>query len=137
MTTTTSPDETMLFAANLAKDLSGKSVLLLEGELGAGKTCFVRGLCNGLGGDPLQVHSPTFTIVNEYDTTNYTLIHIDAYRLSGDEELCTIGWDEMCEAEDAIIAIEWPSKIKDALPNNAINILMEHVDEQTREITLR
>ena len=136
MMISSSPDETILFAENLAKDLNGKSVILLEGELGAGKTCFVRGLCSGLGGDPLQVHSPTFTIVNEYETSNYTLMHIDAYRLSGPEELFTIGWSEMCETEDVIIAIEWPSKIAAALPSNTINILMEHIDEQKRGITL-
>ncbi len=137
MTTTKSEQETLDFAIEYSQKLKNQSILLLEGELGAGKTCFVRGLCEGLGGDPTQVNSPTFIIMQEYDIANgRRLVHIDAYRLSGIEELETIGWDELLQDEHAIIAIEWPERIVDALPESAINIQFEHIDLKIREITL-
>ena len=138
MTVTTSEQGTLDFAIEFAKSLQPNSVILLSGDLGAGKTCFVRGLCEGLGGDPTQVNSPTFVIMQEYDIANdHRLVHIDAYRLSGAEELETIGWDELLEDEQIIIAIEWPSKIANALPETAISIQLEHIDLMTRKITLQ
>ena len=98
MTVTKSEQETHAFALEFAKHISTPRLILLSGELGAGKTCFVRGLCEGLGGDPRQVSSPTFAIMQEYDIAkNQRLIHIDAYRLSGEEELESIGWDELLQ----------------------------------------
>ena len=135
MTLLRSEDETLAFAKSFADQLSKGSMLLLEGEMGVGKTCFVRGLCEGLGGDPRQVSSPTFAIMQEYSIgNNCRLIHIDAYRLSGVEELETIGWDELLGDTQAIIAIEWPSKIKKAIPDSAISLQIEHVDIHTRII---
>ena len=113
MPITNSQEETNDFAIAFAKKLPVPAIVQLEGEMGAGKTCFVRGLCEGLGGDPRQVSSPTFSIVQEYEVANGNrLVHIDAYRLSGEDELESIGWDELLQDADAIIAIEWPSKIK-------------------------
>jgi len=137
MTITTSEQETLNFASEFSQTLQPNAIVLLSGDLGAGKTCFVRGLCEGLGGDPRQVNSPTFVIMQEYDIrNNKRLVHIDAYRLSGTEELGTIGWDELLQDKDAIIAIEWPSKIVSAIPEHAIEIQLEHVDVHSRRINL-
>ena len=136
MTVTSSPTETMQFAANLASELKGQDILLLEGDLGAGKTCFVRGLCEGLGGDPSQVNSPTFVIMQEYPIKkNMRLVHIDAYRLSGPEELETIGWDELLNDKDAIIAIEWASRIAAAIPEKTTTVFLDHLSLNSREIS--
>ena len=137
MTLLASEQETIAFAKEFASQLQGGSILLLDGDLGAGKTCFVRGLCEGLGGDPRQVSSPTFAILQEYTIEDgLTLIHIDAYRLSGEEELESIGWDEYVADQNVVIAIEWPSNIANAIPSNAILLKFDHIDMHTREITL-
>ena len=135
MTISKSEQETLDYAIQYAAKIKNQSILLLEGELGAGKTCFVRGLCEGLGGDPTHVNSPTFVIMQDYAIRDdCRLIHIDAYRLSGSAELETIGWDELLQDKNAIIAIEWPSKIAEAIPENAITVQIEHVDLNTRAI---
>ena len=134
---TKSEQETIDLAIEFAATLLANDVILLDGELGAGKTCFVRGLCEGLGGDPTQVNSPTFVIMQEYEVDGgIRLVHIDAYRLSGTEELDTIGWDELLSDPLAIIAIEWPSKITDALPEHAITVSIEHLKEHERSLTI-
>lgn len=135
MTTTKNEQETIDFAIAFAKELTAPAIVLLEGELGAGKTCFVRGLCEGLGGDPRQVNSPTYVIMQEYEiANNLRLVHIDAYRLSGEDDLESIGWDEVLQDQNTIIAIEWASRIQSAIPNCALQVLIEHVDLHTREI---
>ncbi|HIA71229.1 MAG TPA: tRNA (adenosine(37)-N6)-threonylcarbamoyltransferase complex ATPase subunit type 1 TsaE [Phycisphaerales bacterium] len=137
MTIMNNEQETLDAAINFAKQLTPPAVILLEGELGAGKTCFVRGMCEGLGGDPRQVSSPTFSIMQEYEVVSAgRLVHIDAYRLSGEDELATIGWDELLEDKNVVIAIEWPSRIKNALPPDSLTIQLEHIDIQTRELLI-
>ena len=137
MTITRNEQETLDFAITFAKKLQSGAIVLLEGDLGAGKTCFVRGLCEGLGGDPSQVSSPTYVIMQDYEIQNgCRLVHIDAYRLSGEDELESIGWDELIQNKQTIIAIEWPSRIKGVLPNSAITLQIEHIDLHTREINL-
>lgn len=127
---TRSEEETLELAASLARELHPGCVLAIDGQLGAGKTAFVRGLVQGLGGVPGNVSSPTFVISQEYDIQGTTLVHIDAYRLSGVAELETIGWDEMLAARDAIIAVEWAERIAAALPEEAVHIVMEHLAGQ-------
>jgi len=136
-TVTNSEQETIDLAIEFASTLLANDVILLDGELGAGKTCFVRGLCEGLGGDPTQVNSPTFVIMQEYEVDGgIRLVHIDAYRLSGTEELDTIGWDELLSDPLTIIAIEWPTKIADALPEHALTVSIEHLKEHERSLTI-
>ena len=119
---------TIAIAIQVAARLRPGDVIALSGELGAGKTRFVRGLAAGLNGDPAQVSSPTFVLQQEYALpTDRTLIHIDAYRMDGPDELETIGWDETLEREDAFIAIEWPERIEESLPAlRTIAIEIEH-----------
>lgn len=129
---THSEDETTTVARELAADVKAGDVILLSGNLGAGKTAFVRGLAAGLGIDPEEVSSPTFTIVHEYRGGRLTLYHADLYRL---DTVATddLGLEEMGVA-DGVLAIEWPDRLSHALPGaRAIQIAI--VDESTRRIT--
>ena len=130
--TTESEEETADVARALAGTLQPGAVLLLSGQLGAGKTAFVRGLAAGLGIDPEEVSSPTFTLVHEYRGGRLTLFHADLYRLdkTATEDL---GLEERAVAE-GVLAIEWPDRLTHALPG-ATRITIEIVDDTTRRIT--
>ena len=123
----------MAVARELAATLSAGDVLLLSGELGAGKTAFVRGLALGLGIDEDEVSSPTFTLVHEYRGGRLTLYHVDLYRL---ERAATddLGLDEMGVA-DGVLAIEWPDRLTHAL-GSAMRVRIDIVDAHTRGIEL-
>jgi len=136
-----SPEQSRRLAAALARNLRPGDLVALEGELGAGKTCFVRGMAEGLGLDPAQVSSPTFVIAHEYEPPKASegaaaLIHIDAYRLQGGDELEAIGWSEIMERGDAIIALEWPARVADVLPRERIDVRLEHAGDDARAITI-
>jgi tRNA threonylcarbamoyladenosine biosynthesis protein TsaE len=134
---TDSEAQTMSLAAVLVGRLHAGDVLALDGELGSGKTCFVRGLAQGLGIDASEVSSPTFVIRHEYSGgAGPALVHIDAYRLTGPSELESIGWSELIGDRSAIVAIEWASRIAPALPGDAIHVAFEYQGEATRLITL-
>ena len=129
--------ETMDLAASLGRQLVGGELICLEGPLGCGKTCFVRGLVAGLGLDPTAVCSPSFVICRQYaDHSGLTLVHVDAFRLTGPHELESIGWDELLESTDSVVAVEWPSRIQEALPRRRIVVKMEHVSPTSRLISL-
>jgi tRNA threonylcarbamoyladenosine biosynthesis protein TsaE len=130
---TRSEDETADVARELAAALNAGDVILLSGNLGAGKTAFVRGLASGLGLDPEDVSSPTFTLVHEYRGGRLTLYHADLYRL---ERIATedIGLEEM-GVGDGVLAIEWPDRLANAMPG-AREVQIEIVDENTRQITM-
>lgn len=130
--TSRSDEDTAALARDLASRLKPGDVVLLSGNLGAGKTAFVRGLAEGLGIDPTDVSSPTFTIVHEYRGGRLTLYHVDLYRL---ERAATgdLGLEEMGVA-DGVLAIEWPDRLTHDLPG-AQTVNLEIVDDQTRQIT--
>ena len=132
--TTRSEEETQAFARVLAADLKAGAVLLLSGNLGAGKTAFVRGLAEGLGIEPEEVSSPTFTLVHEYRGGRLTLYHVDLYRL---DRTATndLGLEELGVA-DGVLAIEWPDRLSHDLPG-ATRIDIAIVDDSTRQITVR
>lgn len=121
---------------NLGKEFASKlsvgDVVCLEGDLGAGKTHFIKGIAEGLGIDPSKVSSPTFNIVNEY-TGEIPLYHFDCYRIEREEEMQEIGFDDYLFG-DGISVIEWPSKISGLIPENAIKINMEHAGKSKRII---
>jgi len=125
--------ETAAVARELATTLRAGSILLLSGNLGAGKTAFVRGLAAGLGVDPEDVSSPTFTLIHEYRGGRLTLYHVDLYRL---ERAATadLGLEEL-GIRDGILAIEWPDRLSHELPD-ATAIRIDIVDEETRRITI-
>jgi tRNA threonylcarbamoyladenosine biosynthesis protein TsaE len=131
---TRSEDETMALARELAATLRAGDVVLLSGNLGAGKTAFVRGLAAGLGVNPADVSSPTFTIVHEYRGGRLALYHADLYRL---ERTATedVGLEEM-GVKDGVLAVEWPDRLTHDMPG-ARSVIIEIVDESTRAITIR
>jgi tRNA threonylcarbamoyladenosine biosynthesis protein TsaE len=130
---TQSEQDTIEVARQLAATLLAGDVLLLSGELGAGKTAFVRGLAGGLGIDEEEVSSPTFTLVHEYRGGRLTLYHVDLYRL---DRAATddLGLDEMGVA-DGVLAIEWPDRLTHEL-GPALRVRIEVVDATTRQIAL-
>ena len=128
-----SEKETQEFARNFAKTLSRGSVIAFEGDLGAGKTAFTRGLSEGLGCRD-SVSSPTFAIVNEYDG-EIPLFHFDMYRIETFSELYSIGFFEYLE-RGGICAIEWSENIYSALPDDSIFVSIEKISENERKITV-
>jgi len=131
--TTTSEGETAAVARVLAGELAAGDVLLLSGNLGAGKTAFVRGLAEGMGIDAGEVSSPTFTLVHEYRGGRLTLYHVDLYRLdrAASEDL---GLEELGVA-DGVLAVEWPDRLTHALIP-ATQVQIDIVDETTRRISI-
>ena len=123
--------ETHAIAAGLAAGLEAGAVVLLSGDLGAGKTAFVRGLAEGLGLDSGDVTSPTFTLVHEYRGGRLPLIHVDLYRLEA-ADLADIGLDEDLAAS-GVVAVEWPERLIRTTPG-AIRIHIEDTGGDTREI---
>lgn len=127
--------DTEEIAARLAKKLGPNSLLAFCGDLGAGKTAFVRGLARGLGIDA-RVSSPTFTIVNEYEGGRLPLIHFDLYRITSEDELFDIGWEDYLQ-RGAVLAVEWSENIPEAL-EGAIGIeILRGKTESEREIHLK
>jgi tRNA threonylcarbamoyladenosine biosynthesis protein TsaE len=105
-----SPDQTKKIAAEFAATIRGGEVIALEGELGAGKTTFVQGFVEALGGST-PVHSPTFTLMNLYEIPSgpiKTVVHVDFYRIEKPEELEEIGLEEFFGRKDVVVLIEWP-----------------------------
>ena len=131
---TNSRAETEQFAENLARSAKAGTVIAMQGDLGAGKTCFVTGYAKGLGylGD---VNSPTFAIVNEYKGGRLDLYHFDMYRVSGWDDLYSTGYFDYLEA-GGIVIVEWSENIASALPNDAVTVVIETLDESKRRITV-
>ena len=128
---TNSPEKTKEIAYNLGKILDAGSLVIMTGDLGAGKTTFTQGIALGLGISK-NVTSPTFTIMKVYKN-KIPLYHIDAYRLEGLSQ--DLGLAEMME-DDGVCVIEWPIFIDDRLPKEHLNIDLKLIDDQTREITI-
>lgn len=131
---TASEEETEEAATRLAQTLAAGDVLLLSGNLGAGKTAFVRGLAAGLGLDPAEVSSPTFTLVHEYRGGRLPLYHVDLYRL---ERAATadLGLEEL-GAADGVLAVEWPDRLSHDMPG-ATSVTIDIVSDTARRITTR
>jgi len=129
---THSEKETYLLAESLAKSFKGKEVVLLTGELGAGKTVFAKGIASGLGLEDInQVCSPSYTLVNIYQA-RYTIFHVDLYRLGKESEIEDLGWEDYLE--EGVVIVEWAEKIKFPLEGIRIAITMGEGDE--RKITI-
>ena len=130
---TSCEEETEACGRTLAESLRPGDVVALYGDLGAGKTAFVRGLAQGLGITE-SVSSPTFTIVNEYPGKT-PLFHFDMYRLQGEEELFDIGWEDYLD-RGGICALEWSERVEGAIGPDALRVTIRRLDDTRREITV-
>jgi tRNA threonylcarbamoyladenosine biosynthesis protein TsaE len=131
---TSSSEETLLEGERLAAGLQAGDIVLLKGDLGAGKTHFVKGVARYFGIPVGEVQSPTFSIIHEYPG-QIPLYHIDAYRLNRPEEALEFGIEEYLYG-DGICLIEWPEKIATLLPENSRVVEIAHIDENKRQITI-
>ena len=130
---TRSDEETLALGERIGAELDGRRVFLLSGDLGAGKTVFAKGVAAGLGLDPLEVTSPSFTLINQYEG-RLRFYHIDLYRLeTGAGE--ALGLDEILEEEGAVVLIEWAERLG-FVPAGAVAVTIAYVDEATRRITI-
>ena len=137
--TSSSPQETEALGERLAQQLPAHAIIALSGALGSGKTCLVKGLARGLGIRE-NITSPTYTIMNEYpfslDGRTFTLHHIDAYRLNGDEDFNNTGAGE-CMDSGGITVIEWSERIPRSIPPCAINIHITITTADSRIFCIR
>ena len=135
--TSASETETRLIGEALGRLLRPGDLMLLDGPLGAGKTAFVRGIAAGMGLDTAPVSSPTFVIAHEYPPSGLSpgLVHIDAYRLSGPDDLDTVGWDRLASGGRPIV-IEWAERLGPAWAagRDAASIRIDPASESSRDI---
>jgi tRNA threonylcarbamoyladenosine biosynthesis protein TsaE len=131
---THSEEETIELGRSIARSLPRRAVVLLIGNLGAGKTTLAKGIVHGLGAaEPDDVSSPTFTLIHEYGGGR--VYHIDLYRLDRAEEVATLGLDEIF-GRDAIVLIEWGERFPEIMPTDRIEIHLRARDGDSREIEL-
>ena len=128
-----SEDETAELGRTLARGMKGGELVLLEGELGLGKTVFARGIATGLGIAAEDVNSPSFTLVQEYSGGRLPMFHVDLYRLMSGEEVETLGLDDLL-ASDAIVVVEWGDKLPPHHKRGAITVRFHDVGEGSRRI---
>jgi len=130
---THSAEETISLGRELAGELRPPCLVLLEGELGSGKTTLVKGIVAGLGAAwEEEVTSPSFTLVHEYGTAG-KVYHIDLYRIEDGRELATLGWEELA-AQEATVLVEWGEKLGGRVPKPCVRIRMEHQGSDDRRI---
>ena len=134
---TTSVDQTQALACQLSTRLCPGDVLALHGDLGAGKTAFVRGLVAGLGGNPRAVSSPTFVLLNVYDRPpiRLSVYHLDAYRVATPDDFDAIGFPELL-TQGGVVAVEWPQRIAPLLPPATIHIRLTPTGPASRRIDI-
>lgn len=133
--TTTSEEATARIGALLGARLAPGDVLALEGELGAGKTALTRGIARGAGARE-AVRSPTFTLVTRYEGARLPLVHVDAYRLAGAEDLLALGIEEVLDPRAATV-VEWASRVLAALPDERLEIRLTHLGKSRRGLVFR
>ena len=134
---TASAKQTFNLAKNFAKQLKGGEVIGLIGELGAGKTVFVKGLATGLG-IKKNITSPTFVLMKIYPVTNFkfqisNFVHLDAYRIKNEKDVLSIGAEEYFNQPDTVTVIEWADKIKKILPKKTKFIEIEYLSKNKRK----
>lgn len=130
-----SVSETEAIAGELARGLKPGAAIALHGNLGAGKTQFVRGLVVGLGGNPRGVSSPTYVLLNVYDCGRMSVYHLDAYRVGGADDFEAIGFAELLE-QGGVVVVEWADRVADLMPAGTIHVRIEHIGETARRITV-
>lgn len=137
---THSPEETIELARKFAKKLRGGEILALTGELGGGKTTFVKGLAEELKVAD-TITSPTFVMLKSYPAKigkkNIEFVHVDAYRVETIEDIKSVGIEDYLNRDDVVLAIEWAEKIRKILPPKTINIEFQAIDKNSREILIK
>jgi len=134
-------EETINLGKNISKKLSGGEIILLSGDLGAGKTTFVKGLAEGIGVDDV-ITSPTFALMNVYEVANSklgikNLVHIDTYRMENEDNLVEIGIEDYLGDPKTVCVIEWPEKVQGLLEGlDTINVHFEHISENVRKLII-
>ena len=131
---TRSAAETEALGAEMGRVARGGEVILLTGELGAGKTAFVRGLARGLGADPGEVASPTFVLMTSYPG-RLTLHHADLYRLEAADAERDLGLEELPGA-GGVLAVEWADRLREVPWARAVRVRIEHAGEDVRRVTV-
>jgi tRNA threonylcarbamoyladenosine biosynthesis protein TsaE len=132
--TSNSPEETEAIAREFAAGLTSNDIVALEGELGAGKTCFTRGLVVGLG-SKASVTSPTFTLLHEYPGGRLPVYHFDFFRLGSESEATALALDDYFFS-DGVCIVEWPNRFPGLIPDTAKRVKIENVDATRRSIQL-
>ena len=122
-------------ATDLAATLTPGACIALYGDLGAGKTQFVRGLLIGLGGNPRSVSSPTYVLLNVYESGRLPLYHLDAYRIHGPADFEAIGFSELLD-QNGIVVVEWAERIPALLPPKRIDVVIESLSHTRRRIEI-
>lgn len=131
-----SEEETSELGRALGRGLRGGELLVLEGDLGVGKTTFTRGLAAGIGVDPEEVSSPSFTLVQEYRGGRVPLFHVDLYRLvDGDDDVASLGLEELIAA-GGVVAVEWGDKLPPFLRQGALVVRFHDLGEGSRRIEI-
>ncbi len=139
--TSESPAQTERIAADLAGRIVASeprrraAVVALEGELGAGKTVFVRGFARALG-VRRPIKSPTFLIMRQYAARGLVLCHLDCYRITGARELAPLGFRELLEDPRNVVLVEWAERVRRALPRGTVRVHIDHVGPHERAITI-
>ena len=133
---TQSAEETFELAYQIGEAINESAVFLLQGDLGAGKTVFAKGIAAGLDIDPAEVNSPTFTLVNQHEGRR-RLYHLDLYRLEGSpDELLELGLEEMLGDQNAVVLIEWPERMGAQAIPNACRVAINDLGGDRRQIIL-
>jgi len=135
---TRSVEGTLALAERIAEMLPAPKLVILRGEVGAGKTTLVKGVAAALGAATEDdVTSPTFTIVHEYEGTKVRLFHLDLYRLETEEQISVLGLDEMTGYDNALVLVEWGDRFESIVKRADAEIYIEHGDEDERAFLIR
>lgn len=135
---TRSEEETLALGERIAEMLHPPLLVVLRGEVGAGKTTLVKGIAAALGAATEdEVTSPTFTIVHEYVGTSVRLFHLDLYRLETEEQIAVLGLDEMAGYENSLVLVEWGERFESVVKRSGGEIYMEHGEGDERGLIVR
>ncbi|MBC23227.1 MAG: tRNA (adenosine(37)-N6)-threonylcarbamoyltransferase complex ATPase subunit type 1 TsaE [Phycisphaerae bacterium] len=130
-----SVEQTLHVGRTIAREITMGDLVLIDGDLGAGKTTLTRGIADGLGIDPDQVSSPTYTICREHELEDgCSMIHVDAWRIESSEDLDSIGWDEFAGSKNTIVVVEWAKRLNLPSDSPRMQVDLEHIGEQGRLI---
>lgn len=134
---TTSAEETIALGRELAPELARARVVLLRGDLGAGKTTFTKGVAEALdAASQDDVTSPTFTLIHEYRGPKISVFHIDLYRIENERDLATLGLDDLMNEDGNLLLIEWGEKFPRLVRLRDVEIMFTRLDENVRQVTL-